>query len=56
MVNKINQEWWPSINATPTRPSNKDRDQEPKSTPNKNRTGHKAEREQDNHLIIHERK
>jgi hypothetical protein len=52
MVNKINKKMCLSINATPTRPVTRTSDEEPRKTPNKNRTGHKAEHGQDNHLII----
>jgi hypothetical protein len=39
MINKINKERRHSMNSAPIRASNK----EPRRTPNKNRTGHKAE-------------
>jgi hypothetical protein len=45
MINKIDKERRHSMNAAPTRPSGK----EPRRTPKKNRTGHKAEHGQANH-------
>jgi hypothetical protein len=45
MITKINKERRRSMNATPTRTS----DKEPRRTLKKNRTGHKAEHGQANH-------
>jgi hypothetical protein len=51
MINKINKERQHSMNAAPTRASNKSQCKEPRRTPNKNRTGHKAEHGQANYYI-----
>jgi hypothetical protein len=49
MINKINKERRRSMNATPTRTSNKNQWSGAQADPNKNRTGHKAEHGQANH-------
>jgi hypothetical protein len=43
MINKINKESRRSKNAAPTLPATRTSGKEPRWTPNKNRTGHKAE-------------
>jgi hypothetical protein len=49
MINKIIKERRRSMNAAPTRPSNKSQWQGVQEDPNKNRKGHKAEHGQANH-------
>jgi hypothetical protein len=36
MINKINKDWWRSMNATPTRPSNKSKWQGAQEDPKQN--------------------
>jgi hypothetical protein len=42
MINKINKERRHSMNATPPDPATRASGKEPRRTPNKNSTGHKA--------------
>jgi hypothetical protein len=48
LIYKINKERRRSMNTTP--PLTRTSGQEPRRTPNKNRTGHKADHGQDNHF------
>jgi hypothetical protein len=51
MINKIDKERRFSMNAAPTRPSNKRQRQGAQEDPKENRTGHKAEYGQAHHYI-----
>jgi hypothetical protein len=54
MVTKIIKERWRSMNATTTRPSNKDQWPGAQEDHKQRQDRAKAEHGQDNHLIIHE--
>jgi hypothetical protein len=51
MINKIDKERRRSMNAAPPDQATSASGKEPRRTPNKNRTGHKAEHGQANHYI-----